>query len=94
MPSDGCRSCKEYINIEINNKPIFFPDISAVEETLENLFLSSYFKFIYESANFKIDMLNDKFIIDILDNESLILKDENELYNLETKLCDLLKSDE
>lgn len=93
MPSDGCRSCKEYINIEINNKPIFFPDISAVEETLENLFLSSYFKFTYESENFKIDILDDKFIIEILDNESIILQDENELYSLENKLCDLLRTD-
>jgi len=94
MQSDGCRSCKlNPIEISINNVLIHFSNILDVEETLENIFLAPTYQFNYQSNNFKIDIINDKFIVDILDNESLILNDENDLCILGEKLCNILEEE-
>lgn len=94
MQSDGCRSYKlNPIEISINKVLIHFSNILDVEETLENIFLAPTYQFNYQSNNFKIDIINDKFIFDILDNESLILNDENDLCILGKKLCNILEEE-
>jgi hypothetical protein len=93
MQSEDCRSWNEHINIEINDTKIFFPDISAVEKTLENLFLSYSTQFNYESDIFNIYVSNEKIMVKILNNEILIFDDESTLNILERYLCDLLTAD-
>lgn len=92
MQSDGCRSCNENIKLEINNSYISFPNISSVEEIIENLFLSSCFKFSYQTENFRIENIESNFIIDIFDNDRIFIKDKKELIEFENKLCGLLKN--